>query len=50
MGRRLTTFNDVEIDLAKWTRFSMREAIIEWWPPYGRLLPNPRFDFSYATS
>jgi lysyl-tRNA synthetase class 2 len=31
-GTTLTTFNDVEIDLAKWRRFSMREAIIEFWP------------------
>ena len=31
-GTTLTTFNDVEIDLAKWRRFSMIEAIIEFWP------------------
>ena len=31
-GTTITNFNDVEIDLAKWRRFSMREAIIEWWP------------------
>jgi lysyl-tRNA synthetase class 2 len=31
-GSLLTTFNDVEIDLGKWTRLSMREAIIKWWP------------------
>jgi lysyl-tRNA synthetase class 2 len=31
-GTTKTTFNDVEIDLAKWTRLSMREAIVKWWP------------------
>jgi lysyl-tRNA synthetase class 2 len=31
-GTTLTTFNGVEIDLAKWTRLTMREAIIKWWP------------------
>jgi lysyl-tRNA synthetase class 2 len=31
-GTTLTTFNDVEIDLGKWTRFTMREAIIKFWP------------------
>ena len=31
-GTTVTTFNDVEIDLGKWTRLTMREAIIKWWP------------------
>ncbi len=31
-GTTLTRFNDVEIDLAKWRKFSMREAIVEFWP------------------
>jgi lysyl-tRNA synthetase class 2 len=31
-GTTLTTFNDVEIDLGKWQRLTMREAIIKWWP------------------
>jgi lysyl-tRNA synthetase, class II len=31
-GKLTTSFNDVEIDLAKWRRFSMREAIVEFWP------------------
>jgi lysyl-tRNA synthetase class 2 len=31
-GTTLTTFNGVEIDLGKWTKLSMREAIIKWWP------------------
>jgi lysyl-tRNA synthetase class 2 len=32
-GHTLTNFNGVEIDLSKWTKLSMREAIIKWWPP-----------------
>ncbi len=31
-GTTKTVFNGVEIDLAKWTRLSMREAIIKFWP------------------
>ncbi len=31
-GSTLTTFNGVEIDLSKWTRLTMREAIREFWP------------------
>ena len=31
-GTTKTVFNDVDIDLAKWQRFSMREAIIHFWP------------------
>jgi lysyl-tRNA synthetase class 2 len=31
-GTTITNFNDVEIDLGKWTRLTMREAIIRWWP------------------
>ncbi len=31
-GTTLTTFNDVEIDLGKWQRLTMREAIVKWWP------------------
>jgi lysyl-tRNA synthetase class 2 len=31
-GTTITNFNDVEIDLGKWTRLTMREAIIKWWP------------------
>ena len=30
-GTTKTIFNDVEIDLSQWRRFSMREAIIEFW-------------------
>jgi len=31
-GTTLTTFNGVEIDLGNWTKLSMREAIIKFWP------------------
>jgi lysyl-tRNA synthetase class 2 len=31
-GTTLTTFNGTEIDLSKWTKLSMREAIIKFWP------------------
>jgi lysyl-tRNA synthetase class 2 len=32
-GTTITNFNGVEIDLGKWTRLTMREAIVKWWPP-----------------
>jgi len=32
-GTTKTTFNGVEIDLGNWRRLTMREAIIEFWPP-----------------
>jgi lysyl-tRNA synthetase class 2 len=31
-GTTVTTFDGVEIDLAKWTRLTMREAIVKFWP------------------
>jgi lysyl-tRNA synthetase class 2 len=31
-GTTVTHFNGNEIDLGKWTKLSMREAIIKWWP------------------
>jgi lysyl-tRNA synthetase class 2 len=31
-GTTITNFNGVEVDLGAWTRLSMREAIIKWWP------------------
>jgi lysyl-tRNA synthetase class 2 len=31
-GSTVTYFGGVEIDLAKWERLTMREAIIKWWP------------------
>jgi len=46
-GKTTTNFNDVEIDLGKWRRFSMREAILEFWPKDAR--PSPRIqDFQDA--
>jgi lysyl-tRNA synthetase class 2 len=38
-GSLLTNFNDIEIDLGKWQKLSMREAIIKWWPE--RAGPTP---------
>ena len=32
-GTTVTHFNGHEIDLGKWTRLTMREAIIKYWPP-----------------
>ena len=31
-GTTKTTFNDVEIDLSNWQRYTMREAILRFWP------------------
>ena len=31
-GTTLTTFNGTEIDLSKWTKLSMRDAILKFWP------------------
>jgi lysyl-tRNA synthetase class 2 len=31
-GTTITHFNGNEINLSKWTKLSMREAIIKWWP------------------
>ena len=41
-GSTKTTFNDVEIDLApeNWTKLSMRDAIIKWWPKEFGPLPT----------
>jgi lysyl-tRNA synthetase class 2 len=44
-GTTVTTFNDVEIDLGKWERLTMREAIVKWWPEGFRHRPTPG-DFS----
>jgi lysyl-tRNA synthetase, class II len=46
-GTTVTNFNDVEIDLSKWRRFSMREAIIEFWPREAGIKPEMR-DFDNA--
>jgi lysyl-tRNA synthetase class 2 len=41
-GTTICNFNGYEIDLAKWRAFTMREAIIEFWPPeFG---PKPELD------
>src|SRR6201999_587809 len=32
-GTTITNFNGNEIDLSKWQKLSMREAIIKFWPP-----------------
>jgi lysyl-tRNA synthetase class 2 len=39
-GHTLTNFNGVEIDLSKWTKLSMREAIIKFWPDELKAKPN----------
>ena len=39
-GTTKTNFNDVEIDLSEWRRFSMREAIIEFWPEVAGAKPE----------
>jgi lysyl-tRNA synthetase class 2 len=31
-GTTITHFNGAEIDLAKWEKLTMREAIVKWWP------------------
>jgi lysyl-tRNA synthetase class 2 len=48
-GSLLTNFNGAEIDLGKWTKLSMREAIIKFWPPL--LGPAPQLsDFATKES
>ena len=39
-GTTVTNFNGVEIDLGKWTRLTMREAIIRWWPKEAAPIPS----------
>jgi lysyl-tRNA synthetase class 2 len=39
----------VEIDLGKWTKLSMREAIIKFWPPAIRVKPSNKAFESAAT-
>jgi lysyl-tRNA synthetase class 2 len=39
-GTTITNFNDAEIDLGKWTRLTMREAIIKWWPSEAAPAPS----------
>jgi lysyl-tRNA synthetase, class II len=33
-GTTKTAFNDVEIDLSQWQRYTMREAILHFWPEH----------------
>ena len=46
-GTTKTIFNDVEIDLAVWKRYSMREAILHFWPDAAGTKPTMQ-DFSAA--
>jgi lysyl-tRNA synthetase, class II len=48
-GTTITNFNGVEIDVAKWRRYSMREAIIEFWPESANAKPAMS-DFSQDNS
>lgn len=43
-GTLITHFNGTEIDLGKWERLTMREAIIKWWPG-GLTQPPTQADF-----
>jgi len=48
-GTCITHFNGNEIDLGKWTKLSMREAIIKFWPK--KVTPNPTMaDFADVES
>jgi lysyl-tRNA synthetase, class II len=47
-GTTITNFNGVEIDLSKWRKLSMREAIIKWWPADAPVVPHME-DFDDAT-
>jgi lysyl-tRNA synthetase, class II len=40
-GTTITHFNGHEIDLGKWTRLSMREAIAHFWPEVAGKKPEP---------
>ncbi|HWW96314.1 MAG TPA: lysine--tRNA ligase [Edaphobacter sp.] len=48
-GTCITNFNGNEIDLSKWTKLSMREAIIKFWPEerLGRKPVSESFNSSY---
>jgi len=48
-GTTITHFNGVEIDLAKWQRFTMREAIIKFWPVNAGNAPTPLEIESYES-
>jgi lysyl-tRNA synthetase class 2 len=42
-GTTITTFNGVEIDLGKWTRLTMKEAIVKHWPPHLPAIPESAY-------
>ncbi|MGB9144690.1 MAG: lysine--tRNA ligase [Acidobacteriaceae bacterium] len=48
-GTLITNFNGVEIDLGKWTRLTMREAIVKWWDDRVGPKPSPE-DFTSVAS
>jgi len=48
-GTTITNFNGVEIDLGKWTKLSMREAIIKFWPKELATTPSERTFDSYES-
>jgi lysyl-tRNA synthetase class 2 len=48
-GTTITHFNGHEIDLGKWTKLSMREAIIKFWPEEAEQRPVEEEFESYAT-
>jgi len=41
-GTTITRFGGVEIDLARWRTFTMREAIVEFWPEAAGTKPRPQ--------
>ena len=43
-GTTKTNFNGTEIDLANWTKLSMRDAIIKWWPDPSATNPVPTLE------
>ena len=45
-GTTKATFNDVEIDLGKWERLTMREAIVYYWPEHEASQSTPESRFS----
>jgi len=45
-GTALTNFGGHEIDLGKWTKLSMREAIVKWWPESAGAAPE-QGDFAH---
>jgi lysyl-tRNA synthetase class 2 len=46
-GTTITHFNGAEIDLSRWEKLTMREAIIKWWPPEAGAKPQ-NIDFAGA--